>query len=386
VDYFNCEDTPLNRACVRKTMIAGVRRARQPGCKFDTITVLEGPEGWNKSSALNLLAGDDNFSDECILGARSREVQEQLASVWIHENADLAGMHKADVESVKTFASRQVDIARAAYGHFPKKQKRHSIEVGTTNSREYLQSQTGNRRFWPLLLLKHIDLDKLRRDRLQLWGEAAKYESEGEALTLAEELWPEAGKEQEKRRTKDLWEDLIDEMEYAGSMTLSSAVIHVVDGQERVATADILDHVLQIPPAQQHNGHAMRLKNVMKQLGWERDGDNKITIGGKQVRGYYRQAGMVHTQTVTVLSEGEDTTVADSIKTAGYEVKSHMDNVIIRGKNKGQIVQTEITLTKSSPSSKLFALVKSSPGGGLSNDPIDYDQSVRVLRTARARS
>ena len=40
-DYFNCEDTPLNRACVRKTMIAAVARVRQPGVKFDTIPVLE---------------------------------------------------------------------------------------------------------------------------------------------------------------------------------------------------------------------------------------------------------------------------------------------------------------------------------------------------------
>ena len=127
-------------------MIAAVRRVRKPGCKFDNITVLESPEGWNKSSAWRVLAGDENFSDASILGHGAREVQEQLAEVWIHENADLAGMKKAEVETVKTFASRQSDDARPAYGHFLKKQKRHSIEVGTTNNDEYLQSQTGNRR------------------------------------------------------------------------------------------------------------------------------------------------------------------------------------------------------------------------------------------------
>ena len=44
-DYFGCADTELNRQCVRKTMIAAVARARRPGCKFDTILVLESPEG-----------------------------------------------------------------------------------------------------------------------------------------------------------------------------------------------------------------------------------------------------------------------------------------------------------------------------------------------------
>jgi len=86
VDYFNTEDTPLNRACVRKTMIAAVARARQPGCKYDTILVLEADEGFNKSSAWFVLAGEENFSDEKILGKDSREVQEQLAEIWIHES------------------------------------------------------------------------------------------------------------------------------------------------------------------------------------------------------------------------------------------------------------------------------------------------------------
>ena len=128
-----------------------------PDAKFDNVVVLEGPEGWNKSSAFNVLAGDDNnFSDESILGARNKEVQEQLASIWIHENADLAGMRKAEVEVVKAFASRTTDRARPAYGHFIKNQPRHSIEVGTTNSERYLQSQTGNRRFWPMRLLSSL--------------------------------------------------------------------------------------------------------------------------------------------------------------------------------------------------------------------------------------
>ena len=46
------------------------------------------------------------------------------------------------------------------------------------------QSQTGNRRFWPLALRAPIDIDKLKRDRLQLWGEAAWLESRGESITL----------------------------------------------------------------------------------------------------------------------------------------------------------------------------------------------------------
>ncbi|MBE7608034.1 VapE domain-containing protein, partial [Salmonella enterica] len=115
-DYLNAEDTLVNRAFIRKTMIAAVRRARHPGCKFDNITVLESPEGWNKSGFWRVIAGDQFYSDESIIGRQSREIQEQLSTVWIHENAELAGMKKQEVETVKAYASRQEDIARPAYG------------------------------------------------------------------------------------------------------------------------------------------------------------------------------------------------------------------------------------------------------------------------------
>jgi hypothetical protein len=37
IRYLGAEDTPLNRAFGRKMLVAAVRRARQPGCKFDYV-------------------------------------------------------------------------------------------------------------------------------------------------------------------------------------------------------------------------------------------------------------------------------------------------------------------------------------------------------------
>lgn len=294
VDYFNAEDTPLNRACVRKTMIAAVRRARKPGCKFDNMLILESIEGWMKSTAFRVLAGDDNFSDQPILSKGGREVQEQLCSIWIHENAELAGMNKADAQHLKSFTSRQVDIARPAYGHLPKKQKRHSIEVGSTNDEQYLQSQTGNRRIWPLKVLRTIDIEKLQRDRLQLWGEAAKLEAAGESLVIPETLWPAAAAAQEQRRITDPWEDRIANLPatvvYKNPVTEREEpkqIIFIEGEKECVASADLLTYVLRVPVGQQKTSDAMRLANVMKQAGWEKPA-NKISVDGKQVRGYWR--------------------------------------------------------------------------------------------------
>jgi hypothetical protein len=289
VDHFNAADTLLNRACVRKTMIAAVARARQPGCKFDTITVLEAPEGWNKSSAWAVLAGEGNFSDESLLGKASREVQEALASTWIHENAELAGITKAEVETIKAFASRQTDRARPAYGRFLVAQPRHSIEVGTTNANYYLLSQTGNRRFWPIEVQRAIDLRALRAARLQLWGEAAHYQSQGEVLTLPEALWAAAGAAQEARRVIHPWEAKLAEMvtvvKVEGQDYWGNGVVHLVDGQERVASSAIFEHVLKVPAGQMNNGHSKTVAAIMKMQGWSH---GVFKLDGKAVKGYLR--------------------------------------------------------------------------------------------------
>jgi len=294
VEHFNAADTRLNAQCVAKTLIAAVARARRPGCKFDNITVLEAPEGWNKSSAWLVLAGAENFSDESIIGKASREVQEQLAGIWIHENAELAGMRKAEVETVKAFASRQVDRARPAYGHFVVEQARHSIEVGTTNGTEYLQSQTGNRRFWPIRVEAPIDLSRLRAVRLQLWGEAAARQSGGEGLTLDPDLWAAAGAEQDERRVRDAWEDLLE----AGLKVVTTntgplagvarvvGIVQVVEGEMRVSVRAIFDTIIGLPAHLLDDRHTKRLANCMRAIGWSR---GQFRIDGKVTRGYWRR-------------------------------------------------------------------------------------------------
>jgi len=291
-DHFNAADTALNRQCVRKVMIAAVARARNPGCKFDTIMVLVSPEGWNKSTVWRVLAGEGNFSDERIIGKESREVQEQLAGIWIHENADLAGMRKAEVETVKAYASRVEDRARPAYARFLAVQPRHSIEVGTTNNMEYLQSTTGNRRFWSLQVERPIDVAALRAVRLQLWGEAAAAQSAGESLVLDEALWGAAGEDQEARRVRDPWEAVLANLSVipvtgplAGVGRLGRGIVNVEGDEERVTTYDLLTYALQLQEVHMDIRHTKRLADVMRLLGWEA---KVFKSEGKSVRGYVR--------------------------------------------------------------------------------------------------
>lgn len=81
IDYFGAEDTPLNRAVGQIVMIAAVRRIRQPGCKFDEILVLEGKQGTGKSTALAILAGPENHSDQEILTLDAKGQMEALVGM-----------------------------------------------------------------------------------------------------------------------------------------------------------------------------------------------------------------------------------------------------------------------------------------------------------------
>jgi len=229
------------------------------------------------------LAGDDNFNDQSILGASDKEIQEQLEGTWMHENADLAGMRRADVEQVKAFASRQVDRARPAYGRVREDRPRRSIEWATTNNETYLLSQTGNRRWWTLKTGK-IDIEALKRDREQLLGEAAAHEAAGESIGLDESLWGDAREAQEQRRVADPWEDIVVKLD-----NIEGIVYRLGDGFERVFSADVLRCILDIPTAQQTSQHSQRLAHAMQHAGWGRSQSGRITVGGVTLRGYIRR-------------------------------------------------------------------------------------------------
>lgn len=275
IDYLGAEDTPLNRAIGRIVLIAAVRRVRQPGCKFDEILVLEGKQGTGKSTALAILAGPENHSDQDILTLDAKGQMEALAGKWIYELGELEGIRKAESTKVKAFASRSSDRARMAYGYFAEERPRECIFVGTTNDDHYLSDPSGNRRFWPVRT-GAIDLEALVRDRDQLWAEAASLEAAGEPIRLPRELWEAASVEQAERTAHDPWLDTL-----AG-----------VRGEEgngttvKASTKHLLTYILNLEVGRQRHPDATRLGACMRALGW--DGPKSMRVHGVNVRGYER--------------------------------------------------------------------------------------------------
>jgi predicted P-loop ATPase len=278
--YLGAADGPLNRAIGRKVLIAGVRRARVPGSKFDQVMVWEGPQGSGKSSAIKILAADF-FSDAEIIGQSGREVMELCGGVWLYEISELEGLGKRDVAHVKAFCSRTHDKARPAYGYAPVERGRTCIFIGTTNSDNYLADETGNRRFWPVATTT-IDLDALTRDRDQLWAEATAAEAIGETLVIDRALWGEAAARADARLPDDPWQYTLAAVE-----TMPNANVERVDGEIRVTTEFLLDEVLRFDRARVKVGDNRRLAGVMRRLGWT--GPKTFRVGSRTLKGYSKK-------------------------------------------------------------------------------------------------
>ena len=184
--YCGAEDTPLHREWGRLWLTAAVRRPYDPGCKFDHVLVMEGPEGGGKSSVGKIIAcgqatqRPQYFSDSPVLDKSEREQQELTRGVWIYELAELAGLRKGDLHRIKAFVTREEERAREAYARLHSRQPRIPVFLGTFNTDavtgrlvQYLNPGDW-RRWWPLLVgvVHKIELDALARDRRQLLAEA----------------------------------------------------------------------------------------------------------------------------------------------------------------------------------------------------------------------
>jgi putative DNA primase/helicase len=200
IDYLACVDSVYIRTITRKTLVAAVRRVFHPGCKFDNVLVLVGNQGCGKSTLAKKL-GRAWFSDTMI-AVHGKDAYEQLQGKWIMELAELAGLKKAEINTVKHFISKQEDSFRVAYGRRLENFPRQCIFIGTINEADFLQDTTGNRRFWPAdtgpkgsARLSIFD-DLTDEEINQIWGEAVCRYKAGETLFLSKELEEEAIEQQ----------------------------------------------------------------------------------------------------------------------------------------------------------------------------------------------
>ena len=210
-DYLGALDNAYTRAAIRKCLVAAVARVFRPGIKFDNMIILAGRQGLGKSTFWNKL-GLDWYSDS-LSTFEGKEASELLQGYWIIEVGELAGLNKAEMNTIKGFLSKQEDVYRAPFARRTMPHPRNCILVGTTNDTEFLRDKTGNRRFWPIDLGKQIPVKNVWRDLAgevpQIWAEAVEYFKKAEPLYIDQQLEQMAVEAQEEHRESDPREGVI---------------------------------------------------------------------------------------------------------------------------------------------------------------------------------
>ena len=114
---FGAKDDELSRWAGRYLFLGAVERTYEPGCKLDEIPVLIGPQGCGKSSFLKAIVPREMpqlFGDGLRFDARPENQVDAILGRLIVEISEMAGRSRSDIETTKSFISRQDDGKRTA--------------------------------------------------------------------------------------------------------------------------------------------------------------------------------------------------------------------------------------------------------------------------------
>lgn len=264
-DYLGASGDNYAPIISERWLISSVARGLKPGCKVDTMPILEGPQGAQKSTALRVLYGDEFFADE-LSDIGSKDAMMEMQGVWGLEIQEMHRFSAAETNAVKKFLTRQTDRFRPPYGRSVIEAPRRVVLCGTINpeGNGYLRDPTGARRFWPMTVGR-IDLDAIARDRDQLWAEAVALFNAGSPWWVQQDEQETVEAEQEKRTDVDVWVD---------------AIAPMLRGQFKIYQTEIFKE-LGIPTKDADWRHSMRVGRIMKKMGWSmkrerRDGEDRV--------------------------------------------------------------------------------------------------------------
>jgi predicted P-loop ATPase len=244
---------PIYESFLRRTLISAVARALSPGCKVDTALILQGDQGFQKSSFFKILAGGIYF-DDSLGSASDKDERLKMHRVWVVEWSELETVFsRRDVSATKAFLSSSVDALRPPYHRDIQDFPRASIIVGSTNEDEFLSDKTGNRRFWVIPVNKKVDVDLLAQERDAIWAAAVLAYKSGEQWWLTPEEEALLAQANQGWLATDSWE---------------TAILNYLDNKSTCTIAELLEKPIGLDLAKQSRSEQMRVSNILRRNGW----------------------------------------------------------------------------------------------------------------------
>jgi predicted P-loop ATPase len=277
----------ISRELLCRHLGGQARRGLQPGCKYDQMGILVGPQGNGKTEAIRALSSPawvDGLGDTK-KSLDDREVLAKVNGCWGFEIGEcdrfLRGRLAAEIKDWLTY---QTDCYCEKYESIAVDHPRRSAIWGTSNEDELLNDPTGSRRFWITHTPNKIDWQQIGLQRDVIWASVLDWLDRGMPTFVddADPLWKEVNQHIADRNkshsVEDAWEGPV--IKYLGVLRNT--------GIDFVTAADLLQHAVQVP-IERHDGKAMgRIGRIMQSphfaaLGWSK---RRTMRNGIQQRGW----------------------------------------------------------------------------------------------------
>lgn len=246
-DYCGASLTPYTSAAARSLFVSAVARIFRPGCKVDTMICLEGNQGIGKSKLVQAVFGS-TWHCEITEAPGGLDFYQNLRGKWVGEFSELSAMGKVDQTRVKQALTQTHDTYRASYARHSHTYPRQFVFIGNTNKHEYLQDETGARRYLPIACTE-INVEAVEAIRDQLWAEAVT------RFHAGEKWWdiPGAEREQYARYQQDVWEEKIADW---------------LRGKLKVTVLEVMEECLALKTDRQGRSEQIRVGNILRRLNW----------------------------------------------------------------------------------------------------------------------
>lgn len=283
-EYFGCEDTPFTKAVSEyfaTAMAARLMTQNPEGEKADMIPILVGSQGLGKTTSVKALAPMPNTFVEVSFHRKEDDMARMIKGKLIGEIAELSGLKTREAGDIKAWVTRTKEAWIPKYSEHEKSVPRRIMFIGTTNDPEFLVDDTGNRRWLPIKVLRQTNVDALKKDMEQLWGEAiATYKERGILWQEAERL---AEAEHDQYLVVEPWEDEV--------MTWIKTD-KVQEGKTRydygfVSINDVLKNCLKLDAQYHTRPNQDKVAKILRANGFVKvKGQRRVAYSNNPLRGY----------------------------------------------------------------------------------------------------